>query len=270
MKATVLVDNIGNDGRKGEWGLCVYILQSGIKILLDFGASDLFIKNAKAEGFLLEEIDFVVLSHAHYDHANGIPYFFELNSKAKLFLQNKTSENCYFKRWFFKKYIGIPKGVLKKYSNRIKFIEGDYTLADGIKIVPHNTQGLDAIGRREHMYVKESGGWRPDNFAHEQSLVLETDKGLVIFNSCCHGGADTIINEVKEKYNQRHIHAIIGGFHLYNESEEEVHDLANRIMDTGIDKVYTGHCTGNKAYAVLERVLGSRLYKLHVGLKIDV
>ena len=39
MKATVVVDNIGNDELKGEWGLCIYIEYKNEKILLDAGAS---------------------------------------------------------------------------------------------------------------------------------------------------------------------------------------------------------------------------------------
>lgn len=270
MEATILVDNIGYNGMKAEWGLCIYIVQNGTKILLDTGASNLFLENAKKEGISLEDVDYAVLSHAHYDHANGMSYFLELNDKAKFYLQKKSSENCYSKRWIFRKYIGIPKGILEKFSDRIEFIEGDYSLTDEITIISHKTKGLDAIGRREHMYVKENGKWNADDFAHEQSLVFETEKGLVIFNSCCHGGADTIINEVKSTYNQKHIHAIVGGFHLFNKAEEEVRALAVRIMETGIDKIYTGHCTGDKAYQVLESILGDKLQKLQVGLKIEV
>lgn len=42
MKATVLVDNIGENGIKGEWGLSIYIENDGTKLLLDTGASSLY------------------------------------------------------------------------------------------------------------------------------------------------------------------------------------------------------------------------------------
>ena len=46
MKATVLVDNIADKGLDGEWGLSIYIEYGDRKILLDTGASDLFLQNA--------------------------------------------------------------------------------------------------------------------------------------------------------------------------------------------------------------------------------
>ena len=81
MKATVIVDNIGNI-YPGEWGLCIYIENNGKNILLDAGSSNLFIDNAKKLNLNLQAVDYGVLSHAHYDHANGIPAFLDLNKNA--------------------------------------------------------------------------------------------------------------------------------------------------------------------------------------------
>ena len=72
MKATVIVDNMENNGIPGEWGLSVFIEYNGVKLLLDTGASSLFADNAAKLGFSLKDVDFAVLSHAHYDHANGM------------------------------------------------------------------------------------------------------------------------------------------------------------------------------------------------------
>ena len=72
MKATVIVDNKKSEDLKGEWGLCIYIEYNGQNILLDAGASDLFAENAARLGMDLKAVDAAVLSHAHYDHANGM------------------------------------------------------------------------------------------------------------------------------------------------------------------------------------------------------
>ena len=64
MRATVLVDNIGNDTIQGEWGLSFYIEYGDRKLLLDAGASGLFAENAQKLGLSLEEVDYAVLSHA--------------------------------------------------------------------------------------------------------------------------------------------------------------------------------------------------------------
>ena len=281
MRATVLVDNIKGCGLKGEWGLCVYIEYEDKVVLLDTGASDLFVRNAKKLGLDLEKVDFAVLSHAHFDHADGMRPFFEINKKAPFYLQKGTEENCYEKIWLYRKYIGIPRGILREAGERIRFTEGKFQICPGVWLLPHTTPGLEAVGRRNHMYLRssENGGeeidrggrkWRPDDFSHEQSLVFDAEDGLVIFNSCSHGGADNIINEVKAAFPGEKIKAIIGGFHLYTRKADEVRELACSIKATGIQQVYTGHCTGDRAYAVLSDELGDMIHQLSCGLVIEL
>ena len=281
MKATVLVDNIKGCGLNGEWGLCVYIEYDDKTVLLDTGASDLFVKNAEQLGLDLAKVDFAVLSHAHFDHADGMKSFFAVNDRAPFYLQKAAGENCYEKFWVFSKYIGIPRGILREAGERIRFTEGKFQICPGVWLLPHTTPGLEAVGRRNHMYLRssENGGeetdrggrkWRPDDFSHEQSLVFDTEDGLVIFNSCSHGGADNIINEVKAAFPGEKIKAIIGGFHLYTRKADEVRELACSIKATGIQQVYTGHCTGDRAYAVLSDELGDMIHQLSCGLVIEL
>ena len=119
------------------------------------------------------------------------------------------------------------------------------------------------------MYQKKNGGFLPDNFDHEQSLVLETEKGLVIFSSCSHAGAADIIGEVSETFPEKKVFSLIGGFHLFNKTDEEILRLAEQIRETGIESVYTGHCTGDRAFALLKGKLGSMAEQLKVGLSIE-
>ena len=270
MKAVVLIDNIADSPLRDEWGLCVIIEHDGKKILLDTGASSLFRENAKKLGCDLSEVDFAVLSHAHFDHADGMEEFFNHNSKAKFYLKKECSENCYGRRFIFSKYIGIKKGVLKNFSHRIEYVDSDTEITKGVWLIPHKTENLEAIGKKAGMYKKIHGKWVPDDFDHEQSLVIDTEKGLVIFNSCCHGGADNIIKEVAETFPQKKIYAIIGGFHLYESPDSEVLALAKRIEETGIELIYTGHCTGKKAYKILKDNLKEKCNQLSVGLVIEV
>lgn len=269
MRATVVVDNRKNGDIQGEWGLCIYIEYEDQKILLDVGASELFVENAKKLGVSLKDIDMAVLSHAHYDHANGMEAFFQNNDKAKFYLRETCDENCYFKKWFITKYIGIPKHILAKYPDRIVLAKGDTKLCEGVYLIPHKTEGLSEIGKREKMYQHRDRKWYPDDFSHEQSLVFETQKGLVIFNSCSHGGAVNIINEVAATFPDKKVYALIGGFHLFNKPVSEVQALGKKIRDTGIAYVCTGHCTGGKAYAALQEELGDKLHQLQVGLVME-
>lgn len=267
-KLTVLVDNIPNGDIRGEWGLSILVQYGDKRILADVGASGLFAENMQKLGFSAADVDYATLSHAHYDHANGMPRFFRENQKAKFYLRDGIAENCYAKKFIFRKYIGIPRHILTDYADRIELVSGDYKLCEGVYLIPHKTEGLEEIGKREMMYQKTRDGWKPDNFSHEQSLVLDTDKGLVIINCCSHGGAVNIIKEITNTFPDKHVYALIGGFHLFNKSEEEIQNVANEIEKTGIDFVCTGHCTKDRAYVIMKSILKDKLAQLSVGYEM--
>ncbi len=268
-KITVIVDNKENTDLQGEWGLSILVEYGGKKILLDAGQTGLFLENMKGLGIDVSDIDYATLSHAHYDHANGFMQFFENNTKANLYLREGTDKNCYKKVSWFHAYIGIPKKLLKKHAGRIEMISGDYKLFEGVYLIPHKTPGLSEIGKREKMYQRTKHGWMFDDFSHEQSLVLDTDKGLVILNSCSHGGAANIINEVKETFPDKRVYGYIGGMHLFNKTEEEIRATAAKIRETGIEYVCTGHCTGDRAFGILQEELGDTVCQMQVGYSIN-
>lgn len=268
-KLTVIVDNVASDDAAGEWGLSILAEHNGHKILADVGASNLFSENLNKLGFDIRDIEYATLSHAHYDHSNGMPKFFAENSRAKFYVRETTAEDCYFKALFVKKYIGIPRNVLTDFAERVEVVSGDYELYEGAYLVPHKTAGLSKIGRREKMYRKTPDGWKPDDFSHEQSLVLDTDKGLVIINCCSHGGTVNIINEVKETFPDKKVYGLIGGFHLFKKPEKEIREVARAINDTGIEFVCTGHCTKERAYNIMKQELGDKIEMLKVGLSLE-
>ena len=268
MIAKVLTDNLTKSALEPEWGLSLYLEYEGRKILLDTGASGRFLKNADACGIPIEQVEFGVLSHAHYDHADGMGAFFARNQNAVFYLQESCREDCYGKKGWFHKYIGLHRGFLKKYHQRIRYVSGDKELFPGIRLIPHHTEGLEKIARSVNLYRRQGRKLVPDSFSHEQSLVFETDQGLVIFSSCSHGGVDNIIREVQEACPGTSIYAMVGGFHLFKTPAEEVRALAGRIRETGIQRLYTGHCTGQKAFDILREELGDAVVQLYTGMEI--
>ncbi len=270
MKITVLTDNKATEGLKGEWGLSLLIEQGGKKLLLDTGASPLFAKNAEKCGVDLKNVDLAFLSHAHYDHSNGFGEFFRINENAPLYLSGRCKENCYGRRWIFSKYIGIKKGYAKAFAERLIYTDGFTEVTDRIYLLPHGEGDYSIYGKKNGLFQKNGRKWSYDSFDHEQSLVIKTEKGLVIFNSCCHTGADNIINEVASAFPNEKILALIGGFHLYKSGDEDVINLAQRIRDTGIEKIYTGHCTGDRAFTLLKKELGDTAEELFAGMVIEL
>ncbi len=91
----------------------------------------------------------------------------------------------------------------------------------------------------------------------------------MIFNSCCHGGADTIIREAQKRFPGEPVHALVGGLHLFRSEPGEVRTLARQIRQSGISHVITGHCTGMDAMEILREELGDKLTEMHSGLTVD-
>jgi len=226
-------------------------------------------------GIDLSQVDIGVLSHAHYDHANGMAKFFALNKTAPFYLRKGAAENCYhtgklFGRFTYHYYIGIHKGWLERFADRIRYVEGDAEIAPGITLVPHSTPGLERIGEMAHLSVKENGKYRYDSFDHEQSLVFDTPQGLFIMNSCSHAGADNIVKEIEAAFPGKKIYALLGGFHLFRYPDERIRAFAERLRELDVQKIYTGHCTGDRAYKILRDVLGERAEQMHTGMTINL
>lgn len=274
MRIKILVDNNTRNTLQAEWGLSLLIEYEGHLILLDAGTTGIFAENAKELGIPVDKIELAVLSHAHYDHADGLERFFQENSSAKCYIRSCCGEDCYDRKK--DKYIGIKAGLLKTYGDRFVRIEGDYELLPGVTLLPHKTKGLEKLGEKVGMYRYRDGVWIPDDFSHEQSLVFETGKGLVICNSCCHGGADHIIEEAEQTFPGKKVYALVGGLHLYRAFDEEVLALAEKIREAGTRKVYTGHCTGERAVELLRERLGlcrfggDTVEQFYTGMEIEV
>lgn len=267
MKITVLSDNIApsDSSLKGEWGLSFHIVENGKTYLLDTGASSLFSDNAESLGVNLSEVDIGILSHAHYDHSDGMDKFFSLNKTARFYISSNCNNSCYGKKFIFTKYIGIKKGLTDKHRDRIVRVNGTQKLGEGVHLVCHTCNNLDLIGKKAGLYKKINKKLIPDDFDHEQTLVFETEKGLVIFNSCSHAGPENILREVEEVFCGKSVYAYFGGLHLYKSSEEEIRKMAEVLKKSSLQLIVTGHCTGDKPYKILKEILGSRLEQLYVG-----
>ena len=270
MHITVLSDNNGTQQLPGEWGLSILIEYGALRILLDAGSSGLFLKNAEALGKRLNDLDFAVLSHAHYDHADGFVSLLRENTGLKIHVRSCVMNDCYAQKENGLEYIGVAPALLDGFGDRLVRVDGDHRLAEGVWLIPHKAPDRSTIGARERMFIKSCSILMPDDFSHEQSLVFETEKGLCIFNSCSHAGASEIIGEVCDTFPGQTVYAYVGGFHLYKRTPEEVEAFAERLENCGVERILTGHCTGDEAFAILKARLGERITQFRVGLETDI
>ncbi len=276
LKITVLVDNLAKPPCRGEWGLSILIEADGKTILLDTGSSGLFAENAALLGIDLKAVDFGVLSHAHYDHADGMAAFFSRNDTARFLVRGCSGENCFGMENGAPKYIGIRKGLLEEYKERISYTDGLCEVSDGIWLVPHRPADYSAIALRSDLYTRStdaacSGGTlRPDDFSHEQSLVIDTEAGLAVFNSCSHTGLPNILEDVKEALGRQDVCAYVGGLHLFKLTDAETERLCDKIEKIGLKRIFTGHCTGERAYQLLSSRLGNGIVQFWSGFSCEL
>lgn len=267
ISITCLIENRAPERLAAEHGLCVHISFMGHSILLDTGASGAFAENAEKLGVDLAAVEVAALSHAHYDHSGGYEAFFAANGRAEVYLRAEGRQRCYGVSGPEPRYIGIPDGILEKHAARFVFVNEKTQLLPGVFLLGHSTPGLESRGAAAHMCRESGNGLIPDDFAHEQSLIFDTSRGLVVINSCCHAGADTVAREALEAFPGRRLCMLIGGFHLMGSTgadsmgptEAEVIALARRLEALGAETIYTGHCTGTPAYEILERTLPGRV-----------
>ena len=79
-----------------------------------------------------------------------------------------------------------------------------------------------------------------------------------------------IINEVKAAFPAKKIGAVVGGFHIFKRPEKEIRELAAMIRDTGIEYIYTGHCSKERGFRILKEELGDMVRQFHVGMEINI
>ncbi len=271
MKIKVLVENTATAPLECEHGLSLLIEFQEERILLDAGSTDLFLRNAERMGVHLADIKVCVLSHGHYDHAGGFAAYLQQNPEAKLYMMKYADGEFYSGKDGFHA-IGIPHEVLEAHRSRFVFIDSVTELKEHIYLVPHSTAGLEEIGMRTKLYKKVGEELLPDDFGHELSLVYDTEQGLVVFNSCSHGGVQNIISEVQKVLPNKKVYAFIGGLHMKGDvfTEEEIAEMAKYMQKAGVRYLYTGHCTGQKAFEILKEQGGDMVQALTSGMVIEI
>lgn len=280
MKITVLIENTAPEGSglAFEPGLSLYIEYNGQNILLDAGISGDFAVNAEKLGVDLNAVAVGVLSHGHFDHADGLRAFFLVNDAVKI-LHRPGAEGPYFSVKPAPRFIGIHRDVWNHYPDRFQVVEGIYPLCEGVWLLPDGDVDPAFMGQaKDLVYKRGEDDFVPDDFRHEQSLVFETERGLVVFNSCSHRGIVNIVRGVQAMLPGKKVYAVVGGFHMFgkntdngmNCSEEYVYKVADALKDLGVSKIYTGHCTGLVALELLKQRFGPDCHGLTSGMVFEL
>jgi len=261
VKITVLAENTSCADDCGcEHGLSLFVDADSSRILFDTGQTDLFAENARKLGAALDEVDMAVLSHGHYDHGGGISRFLELNEKAKVYLSRYA-----FGDYYSEKYIGLDKRLSD--SGRLVYIGDDELNVGGVRLIPWGTAECAHPSFSGGLSKVEEGVTMPDDFRHEQYMLMEHNGRRVLFSGCSHKGILNIMERFRPD-------VMIGGFHFMKlsadgEGREQLLHCA-RLLGEYPTEYYTCHCTGTEQYSVLSSVMGDRLHYISTGMTFDI
>jgi len=277
MRIVTLVENTRAEGREDlapEHGLSLYIERDDQRILFDTGATQAFFQNAERLDVDIAGVDAAVISHHHFDHGGGLPYFLEANHEARVYLC-KCEEGDYTFRGFgiMQKHIGLDTELFQKHPDRFEFVEGFTEILPGVFILTDIGKRYPLPKGNRRLFVERAGVRSLDSFDHELVMAVKEETGLVVFTGCAHSGILNMIDTVVRRFPGVPIKAVLGGFHLVGipvlntmaGSRREVADIGREMLKYPMDSVYTGHCTGMKAYRILKRVMGERLQYLPTG-----
>ncbi len=250
LTVTVLIENETDRGELCcEHGLALYLRYGECNVLLDAGQTGAFAANAAALGCPLGDLHAAVLSHGHYDHADGFPALLERNNAIRIYARSAVMVPQYNGE----RYIGLSAELTGPYAGRFDLSDEQREILPGLWLVP------DAV-------------------EHEQSLVAETERGLVVMNSCCHAGGDAIVADILRRFPGQKVYALIGGLHLMGpggvttlgKDAQEVQDLARRLTgELGVEYIFTGHCTGSPACALLRQAAPDAFRMIHTGCRLE-
>ena len=243
MRLVVLIDNCTINGRnlKGEGGASYYIEDEDKKFLLDTGASGLFMENAKNLDINLDDIDTVVLSHGHYDHAGGIKDFIESRD-------DKINIICH------------PLSFNKKKKGNTN-MGAPYRKDEIIKLANVNFSDKPVKVSKNITYL----GQIPD-IMDDSALLYENQDGIYIITGCSHSGICNIIEYAKKVSGKDKVLGIIGCTHI-QEINEQLYKTIEYFKENNIKELYPCHCT--KFYVKAEMFKNLDIKDAHVGLEIN-
>lgn len=265
-------DTAGARSCEHEHGLSFYIETKKHKLLMDCGATDMFLRNAQALGVDLTQVDTVILSHGHYDHGGGILPFAALNPAARIYLRTTAGEAYYHLTSSGEKYIGIDPAVLC--LKQCVMVEGDLKIDDELYLFTNIAGRKYPAKSNEKLKKKADGQWLQDTFDHEQCLAVTCGEKRILMSGCAHSGIVNILDRYRTLFHDDPDVAV-SGFHLiqrepYSEEEEETIRRMARKLAEKKTIFYTGHCTGQAAYELMKESMGDRLRLMHSGEEIAV
>ncbi len=260
MKLTILTENMAGGKLRAEHGLSYYIDVNDFQFIFDTGHSNLFLQNAKKLGIdLIKSIDYIVLSHGHWDHGDGLRY-----------IDNKhlICHPGVFQKRFREKdksYIGLS--LNKKEANekfQLKMSSEPHYVNQNI-IFPGEIPRIFDFEAKSTTFIDENG--KEDYVVDDSGVVIIENNELIVITGCAHAGVCNTIEYAKKVTGITKIKAVMGGFHL-KDTGKQTQQTIQYLKTQQIKHIYPSHCTELPALALFYNEF--HMKQLKTGMILNV
>jgi 7,8-dihydropterin-6-yl-methyl-4-(beta-D-ribofuranosyl)aminobenzene 5'-phosphate synthase len=265
------MDNAALDGLAAEHGLSFHVRNESTQGLFDTGQSDQLASNAYQLGIPLAELDWVVLSHGHYDHTGGLACALQQHRGLAVYAHPDAFQPKYSKQqsgeW---RDIGFAqKSLMHSAEGELHVGRTPQNVASGI-----GTTG--EIPLRSGFESPDAGfrcrrctGTGRDMLHDDQALAVETGEGWVALLGCAHRGLINSLMRLSELTGSRKFRAVAGGFHLSTASEAHISRTMDALQAFEVDEIVPAHCTGEQTVVALKSVYNGKCRPAHAGLTLE-
>ncbi|HYA03546.1 MAG TPA: MBL fold metallo-hydrolase [Syntrophobacteria bacterium] len=275
-KITVLCENsVATPGLLGEHGFAAYVETPDARILFDTGQGFSLVQNSLRLRKDLRRVSLLGLSHGHFDHTGGLLAFLGLRGPCEIVAHPDVLRERF--RWMIVGQeeklvsIGLPwhEAYLTTRGARFRWERSFTEIAADVYLTGEVPRATAFETGDPKFVVRNDGGWEPDPFLDDYSLILKTPQGLVILLGCAHAGLINILNHAISTTGEERIHAILGGTHLGFSPEAQLEETIQELKKYELKLVATSHCTGQRPIARLAAEFGDRFAFGHTGFVLS-
>ena len=276
-------EEIPTDTLLAEHGLCLLVkVQHGTEkhtILFDTGYNNMgVLHNMDKLAVDPNEMEAIVLSHAHMDHTGSLHAILEKISDP---IPLVVHPDAFLYPRFFEEKDGskkrFPRTLIRKdlQESTVKILESAAPtpiLNASILVTGEIERTTDFETGMPNALVERDGTLEPDPIKDDQALVINlSGKGLVVISGCSHAGIINTIRYAKKLTGVEKVYAVMGGFHLSGAFFEKIlKKTIDELKALSPAVVVPMHCTGRKAMEMFSQEFASSFVLNSVGSKITL
>lgn len=276
LKLTTLIENNLGDNPLlcNEHGLSMYIEVDGVHILFDTGQSGDFVQNADKLNVNLNKLDYVILSHGHYDHTGGFKKLLEkVESPFKLIVgTNFFDEKYKLIHETEYKFNGnsFDEAYVNSHGIDIENVSSDvFNITEDIMVFSNFSRNNDFENLNANFHIKHNEMYELDKFPDEIVLAIKTNKGLLVVLGCSHIGVVNILETIEQRMGMN-IYGIVGGTHLVDADKIRLNKTITYFKEKNIELMGASHCTGENAEKKLKETFNNSFFKNNTGSIFEI